>query len=151
VSIAFNPDTTASSIAAVSISGVTVCNVSNVPQSARMITPILVPQPDGWLSDVAQGPKAVSVADAGQSDFSYTLHYVFLLCEAGSGVEQTDPYNNLVSKLKTVLQTVLDDDTLAESIEISLNGMDGIGVVQDPSGVDFWGALISLRCLEYAA
>lgn len=151
MTIAFNPETTAASIAAVSISGVTVCDIDEIPQSAQMITPILFPQPEAWLSEVTQGPKSVSVADAGQSDFSYTLHYVFLLCETGSGVSQTDPYNNLVAKLKTVLQTILDNDTLAASVEISLNGMDGIGTVQDPSGIDFWGALISFRVVEYAA
>ena len=151
MSIAFNPDTTANSIAAVVISGVTVRDVDEIPQSAQMICPILFPQPEAWLSDVTQGAKAVSVADGGQSDFTYILHYVFLLCEAGSGVDQTDPYGNLVSKLKTVINTILDDDTLAASVEISLNGMDGIGIVQDPSGNNFWGALLAFRVLEYAA
>lgn len=151
MSIAFNPDTTANSIAAVSVSGVTVRDVDEIPQSAQMITPILFPQPEAWLSDVVQGPKAISVADGGQSDFTYVLHYVFLLCEAGSGIEQTDPYNDLVSKLKTIITTILDNDTLAASVEISLNNMDGIGIVQDPSGRDFWGALLSFKVQEYAA
>lgn len=150
MSLAFNPDTTAHSIASVTITGITVCDVHDIPQSGQMICPILFPQPEAWLSDVVQGSKSISVNDAAQSDFSYVLHYVLLLCEAGSGASQTDPYNDLVAKIKAVVQTLLDSDTLAASVEISLNGIEGIGIVQDPSEVDFWGALLSFKVTEYA-
>lgn len=149
MSVAFNPDTIAGYIANVSISGVTVCDIDQIPQGAQMVTPILFPQPEGWLSDVSQGPRGISVNDAEQSDFTYILHYVFLLAPLGSGISQTEPYNSLVSKLKTIIQTLMSDDTLAGLVDISFNGLEGFGEVEDPSGVHYWGALPSFRITEY--
>ncbi len=149
MTVAFNPITTAGSIAAVTITGVTVRDVDEIPQSGSMVCPILFPQPDGWLSDVAQGPKIITLNDAEGSEFTYNLHYVFLLAEAGSGVGGLDPYNDLIAKLQTIIQTITSDDTLNAAVELTLAGMEGIGVVQDPSNVDYWGALLSFRCVEH--
>jgi hypothetical protein len=148
MSVAFNPATAAASIAAVSISGVTVLGIDAIPQGGGLICPVLLPQPGAWLSEVTQGAKNIHLNDAEDIEFSYTLHYAFLFAELGSGVGEFDPYNDLIVKLQTVIQTLLSDDTLNDSIDLTLAGIDGIGVVQDPSEVDYWGALISLRCTE---
>lgn len=149
MSVAFNPDTIAGYIANVTISGVTVCDIDQIPQGGQLITPILFPQPEGWLEGVIQGPRGIAINDAEQSEFTYNLHYVFLYAPLGSGVSQTEQYNNLISKIKAIIVGILSDDTLAGLVDITLNTVDGIGAVEDPSGVQYWGALLSFRITEY--
>lgn len=149
MSVAFNPDAIAGYIANVSVSGVTVCGVTNIPQGGQMVTPILFPQPTGWLSDVIQGARGISINDAEQSTFTYNLHYVLLLAPLGGSISQTEVYNALVAKVKAIIASILSDDTLAGLVDISLNGIEGIGEVFDPSDVPYWGALLSFRITEY--
>jgi len=150
VTIALNPITVADSIADISISGVTVKNTSNIPQSGQLVLPILFPQPSGFVSDIVVENQSVGPNTSAAIDFSYTLHYVFLFQELGSGVSQLDPYQPLLEKLELILEAILENDAVTALVDMRLNGVDGLGQVEGPDGVQYWGALFSLRCLEFA-
>lgn len=150
MTVALNPVTVANSIAALSISGVTLKSVGAIPDTGEMVTPILFPQPNGFITDIKVVNQSFGSNTTAALDFNYTLHYVFLFAEAGSGLSQLDPYSPLIQKLELIWETIITNDAVTGLIDVRLEGVEGLGVIDDPSGNQFWGALFSLRCLEHA-
>lgn len=149
MTIALNFVTVAGSIASISISGVTVKDIDEVPMSGELILPVLFPQPNGWLSDIQPVTQSLGSLGSQKMDFNYTLNYVFLLAEQGSGISQTDFLSPLVTKLELIFEAILSNDVVTGLVDMQLNSLD-LGTVEDPAGNSYWGALFSLRCLEYA-
>lgn len=150
MTIAFNPKAVADAIDDLTISGVTIKTVSNIPQSGQLVTPILFPQPSNFITDIMVETQSLGLGATAAIDFSYTLHYVFLFAELGSGLSQLDPYSPLIQKLELIWETITANDVLGGAVDIKLNGVEGLGEVEDPSGNSYWGALFSLRVLEFA-
>ena len=150
MTVALSPKTVAENIALLSISGVTIRDLSNIPQSGQMVTPILFPQPSGFITDISVENQSFGPNTSAAIDFSYTLHYVFLFTELGSGMSQLDPYSPLVEKLELIWETMITNDAVTGLVDMKLNGVEALGDIEDPSGNRFWGALFSMRCLEFA-
>jgi hypothetical protein len=149
MSIALSCVTVANSIAALSISGVTVKDIDEVPVSGNLILPVVFPQPNNWISDIQPVTKSLGSLGTEKMDFSYTLHYVFLHSLQGSGISQTDHLSPLITKLELVLEAILNNDVVTGLVDMQLSSLN-VGTVEDPSGKPYWGALFTLRCLEYA-
>jgi hypothetical protein len=149
MTISVNPLTVAASIANLSVSGVTIKKTDNIPDSASMICPIIIPQPSGFISNIA--PENVSFGSMGsqKENFSYSLNYVFLFAEIGSGINAYAPYDAALAKLMVALNVILNNDTVSGLVDMQLEEVSTIGAIDDPYGNPYWGALFSLRCLEF--
>ena len=150
MTISLSPKQVADSIAGISISGVTVKSIGAIPPNVQMLTPILFPQPSGFITDIQVENQSFGTNATAKIDFSYTLHYVFLFSELGAGLSQLDMYSPLIQKLELVWEAIIGNDSLTGLIDMRLNSVEGLGEVEDPSGNLYWGVLFSLRCLEFA-
>lgn len=150
MTIALSPKQVADSIAQLSISGVTINSIDAIPQSGQMITPILFPQPGGFITDIDVQRQSFGTGSIAATDFMYTLHYVFLFTELGSGLSQLDPYSPLIEKMELIWETIIANDAVTGLVDMELSGVEGLGEVEDPSGNKYWGCIFSLRCLEFA-
>jgi hypothetical protein len=150
MTITANPLTVADSISKLVITGVTLLDVDQVPDSAHMITPVIFPQPSGFISGIQ--PERVTFGTMGSQheNFTYTLNYVFLFSEIGGGLSSFAPYSAMMTKLMSVINTILNNDVVTGLVDMQLSGITGIGAIEDPAGKQYWGALFSLVCLEYA-
>ena len=142
--------TVTNSIAALSISGVTILKVDEIPQSASLITPVMFPRPNNPITDILPTRKSFGTGGNEKTDFEYTLHYVFYLAELGSGVGQMEPLSPLLIKLDLILETIMNNDVVTGLVDMQLNDIEAIGPIQDPSGANYWGAVIGIRCKEFA-
>ena len=107
MTIALNPKAVADAIEDLSISGVTIKSIGAIPQSGQMVTPILFPQPDNFVTDITVENQTVGPNTAAAIDFSYNLHYVFLYTEIGGGLSGLDPYSPLIQQLETIWETII--------------------------------------------
>lgn len=150
MSIAISPLTVADSISHLSVSGVTIRDVDEIPDSVDMIYPIVFPQPSGFITAVQ--PETMSFGSNGtqKENFNYSLHYVFLFAPIGSDVNAFAPYTPMLTKLDLIVEAILNNDAVTGLVDMQLESIEGIGAIDDPSGNPYWGALFSLRCLEYA-
>jgi len=150
VTIALNPLTVATSIAGLSISGVTIKNIDQIPESARLLTPLIVPVPNGFITSVK--PEMMSYGSNGSPkiDCTYSLNYAFLYAEIGSGINAFAPYEGLLTKLELILETILGNDTVNGLVDMQLENIGDIGTIEDPAGGKYWGCNFTLRCLEHA-
>lgn len=150
MTVALSFVTVADSIADLEISGVTIKSLANIPQGGQMILPILFPQPNGFITDISPESQSFGTGATAAINFSYTLHYVYLLSEAGGGLSQFDSYETLARNLETIWETIITNDIVTGLVDIRLNSVEGMGRIEGTDGNQYWGALFSLRCLEFA-
>lgn len=142
--------TVADSISKISITGVTVKDIDEIPQSAALLCPILIPQPNGYVSGVNVEFQSFGSNTGAKIDMSYTLNYIYLHSNAGAGLGQLQVYSGLISKLSTIIVAILSNDAITGLVDMQLESIGNIGVIEDPSGNQYWGVMLSFRVLEFA-
>lgn len=147
VSIVFS--TVTNSVAALSVSGVTIKDIDEIPEDVAMLTPILFPQPAGFITDIS--PEFVSLGSNGAArmNLEYTLNYVYLHAPVGSGINALAPYTGMITKLAAIFVAIMSNDAITGAVDVRLGSLPNLGVVTAPNDEDYWGALITLRILEH--
>lgn len=142
-------ETVAASIAALSISGMNIKGIDNIPQSANGLTPLLIPQPNDFVTNLS--PTRVSFGGGGTAkmDLTYTLHYVYLHAEAGSGLSTYAVYAGLIANFVAIIEAILENDDISGAVDMELGNVGDIGIISDPSDNEFWGVLFELNILEH--
>ena len=140
----------ADSIAALSVSGVTIKDIDQIPDTARMLCPLIIPQPANFVSDLSITFETFGSNGGAKINTNYTLNYVFLFCEVGSGMGAFAAFSGLISKLSALLVAINSNDAITGAVDIKINSISNIGVITDPAGVEFWGLEFSLRVLEFS-
>ena len=139
----------ADSIGSLSISGVTMRDIDQIPDTGAMICPVMFPQPDDFITGVTVERKSFGSGGTAKMDMTYTMNYVFLLAETGSGISAMDAYSDLITKIALIVKTILTNDDIANAVDMEFEGISSIGAVIDPSGNSYWGALMSFSVLEF--
>lgn len=142
--------TVADSISNLTISGVTIKDIDAIPDTARMLCPLLIPQPNNFVSDIAVSFETFGSNGSAKINTNYTLNYVFLFCETGSGINAFAAFSGLMTKLSAILVAINSNDTITGAVDVRINSIGNIGVIVDPAGIEFWGLEFSLRVLEYS-
>jgi hypothetical protein len=150
MTLAINPDVVAASIANLSISGVTIKDIDEIPDSVSLQCPLIIPQPNGFITAIESTSQSFGSLGDQASDFEYTLNYVFLFAEIGSGISAFTPYEPMIQKLVLIIEEILNNDVVTGLVDMKLESISNIGSIDDPAGNQFWGAFFSLRCLEFA-
>ena len=141
--------TVAASIAALTVSGVTIKGIDKIPDSGSLITPILFPQPNDYMTGTVMSFETYGSNGAAKMNMEYDLNYVFLYCQVG-GVNAFAPFSPLISKLAEVLVTIMSNDAITGAVDMRLGSVGRIGVITDPAGIEYWGVMITLHVMEYA-
>lgn len=142
--------TVADSIAGLTISGVTIKDIDQIPDSASMLCPLLIPQPANFVTDISVSFETFGSNGGAKINTNYTLNYVFLFCEVGSGLGAFAAFSGLITKLSAILVAIDSNDTITGAVDMKINSIGNIGVITDPAGNEFWGLEFSLRVLEYS-
>jgi len=140
--------TVADSIAGLTISGVTIKDIDQIPDTARMLCPLLIPKPDNFVTDLSVSFETFGSNGGAKINTNYTLNYVFLFCEVG-GMGAFAAFSGLVSKLSAILVSINSNDAITGAVDVKINSIGNIGVITDPAGIEYWGLEFSLRVLEY--
>jgi hypothetical protein len=141
--------TVADSISKLTISGVTIKDIDQIPDSARMLTPLVIPKLPRFITDISVSFDTFGSNGSPKISTNYTLNYMFIYCESGSGLGSFSVFGGLIAKLSEILDVINSNDAVAGAVDIKLSGLGDIGTITDPAGNDFWGLEFSLRVLEY--
>lgn len=141
--------TVADSIAGLTISGVTIKDIDQIPDTARMLCPLLIPKPDNFVTNLSVSFETYGSNGGAKINTNYTLNYVFLFCEVG-GISSFAAFSGLVTKLSAILVAINSNDTITGAVDVKINSIGNIGVITDPAGIEYWGLEFSLRVLEYS-
>jgi hypothetical protein len=150
MTIVISPTTVSAAIAGLSITGVTIKDIDEMPDSVNMLTPLIVPQPNNFISAVRPQRQSFGSGGTQKMDFTYSLNYQFIHSPVGSGINAFAPYNDVITKLVSIINTILNNDTVNGLVDMGLQEIGQVGIITDPAGDQYWGCLFSVICLEHA-
>lgn len=141
--------TIANSIAALSVSGVTLKDLDEIPQAVLpRDCPMIYPKPDGFLSGLVIEIDSFGSTSA-KKTVRYNLSYMFLYCPVGTGRGLFDVYAGMVAKALAFLDALIANDALTGAIDIQPAGVLQFGPVPDPAGNLFHGCQVDLAVQEF--
>jgi hypothetical protein len=147
--VALQATTIASSIAGLTVTGVTMKNLTSIPENvAPRDCPIIYPKPDGFMSDLEVVIDSFG-SSVGKKTVRYALTYMYLHSSIGQGRGLFDVYQDMVAKACVFLDAVIANDALTGSIDIQPESMLNFGPVADPAGNYFHGCEIVLKVMEF--
>jgi hypothetical protein len=144
-------DTITNSIAGLSVTGVTIKDIHDIPESAALLLPVMFPRPNEFITDLTFTRVSQGGGGTALMDVSYTLNYVYCHAPIGSGVGGLfSSYNSLITNIALILEKLFASDNITGAVDMTVAGISSVGPVADPAGNPYHGVEISLRILEFA-
>ena len=144
--------TISNTIAALSVSGVTLKDIDEVPTTGDRV-PIILPRPDFITNfGLVEEETAMGAPSVRPMTVRYTLNYRLLFKEAGVGRSNTiEALNGLTEKIGLFLDAVLamDDTTGVEDLVPSANAVTNMGLVNAPNDEEYYGCDFHLDITEH--
>ena len=142
--------TVANSIAAVSVSGVTIKDIDEIIEfvSARDC-PLVQPVPNGFVSGLNVERDSQGLGSVAMKTVMYTLTYRLMYAPIGTGRGLFDVYDDMVAKAGLFLDALISNDALTGTIDITPTGALNFGPVLDPAGNSFHGCDFQLKVMEF--
>lgn len=140
--------TITNSIAALSVSGVTLKDIDEIPETATGLGPVIYPKPDGFVTDFTVERNSFGGGSTAKMTATYNLTYRFCHSPVGSG-RFLEFYDDMVTKAFLFLDAVIAVDVMTGLIDLQVDDTLSFGPVMDPSGAVFHGCDIVLRVMEF--
>ena len=139
----------ANAIEAMSIAGLTIKDLDNIPTEVQRRGAYMIPMIDN-PSDMAFSPEAFWSAGLRFYEVKYSLNYRLLFEPIGTGrIKTFESVAGNVAMIGAILDKLLDTNPTISGVEELLPQSVSAGVVDAPDGAKWWGADISIRITEY--
>jgi len=150
MTITVNLATVADSISNLSISGVNVKDIDQIPESALSVLPVFYPRPNEFITDLKWSRESYGADSAAAMNLTYTLHYYYLHAVVGSGGGLLAVYSGLITNLVLILKAIFENSNPTGAVDMQLLSISSIGVLTDPAGeTKYHGVEVSLRITEF--
>lgn len=143
--------TVTNSIASLSVSGVSIKDIHDIPPAALPLrTPVLFPDPLNFVSSFSMERNSYGGGSTAKMTVTYTLNYTFCFTPIGDGRNAgLDHYDEMVAKAALILDAILAIDTLSGAIDITPQSVVEFGPVPDPAGFMHLGCRLALTVQEF--
>lgn len=141
----------ASAISGLTIGSIKVKDIDEIPEQVQpRDTPILFPNPDGWLeggnAEPADGPATFGPAANRLWIFSRTLNYVYLHAPVGSNRGLFAQIPSLSDAADAITEALLGLDI--SQVDVQSVRVSGFSVLTAPDGANYFGFSLALTCRE---
>ena len=148
--MALSITTVTNSIAALSVTGVTIKDIDEIPTRVDAYDcPILYPEPIDFVTNLTVTPAAFGTGGSGPFDVEYDLTYTFLYNQVGADTELLSHYSGFVAAVCLILDKILVSDNITGCVELTWNGTTSFVAVSDPAGNIFHGCKLIFHVLEF--
>jgi len=143
--------TVANAIEAISIAGVTVKDLDNIPVTATVRDCFLIPKPDGFVTNLQITRQSQGTTAQGRkADVTYTLTYLLIVGVVGAGrADVLDYYADVIGKAVLVMNAVEDLVTLAGAVDIIPAGVSSFITVTSGANTSHPGLELSFDVVEF--
>jgi hypothetical protein len=143
--------TIATAIAALSVSGVTIKDVDEIPESILpRACPIMFPSPDNWLGgangEPADGPTTFGTASTRYWIINRAYRYVYLHEAVGATRGLKDVISAMATKADSIIEALFEMDITDVDVQNVTTGE--FGVLEDPAGHGFFGFTVTITLRE---
>ena len=149
--MSFSSTAIGTGISNLSISGVTVKDITAIPDSVvDRMCPILFPSPDGWMGggngEPTEGSTTFGTATTRLWTFNRNYHYVYLHAPVGSGRGLLDMISAMSTKADAILTAITTLDLT--DVDVKTIAIGEFGVLTDPAGHSFFGFTLDITFRE---
>jgi len=149
--VTFSSSTIATGIAALSITGVTVKDITAIPERVEARDcPILFPSPDGWMTggngEPSEGSTTFGTATTRLWTFNRSYKYIYLHAGVGSGRGLKDHISAMSGKADAILTAISALDV--SDVDVKNMTIGEFGVLTDPAGKSFYGFILDITLRE---
>jgi len=139
--------TVVTSIAALSVTGLTIKDMDEIPAEVKGRKAMLIPLPD-FVTDWELETQSFGPGSSAKFDASYTLNYRLCYKPVGAG-RSLEYFDDMVSMIASILDAVIAASPVSGSIMLTPVAVFNMGIVNDPSDNSYYGADIALRVMEF--
>ena len=141
--------TVAHSISGLTVAGLVIKDKHDVPAGGDPRQPLLIPLTQ-YVSDFTMERDSFGGGSVAKMTVTYTLNYRFLYKPVGTGRENIlEVFSAMVDMVALIWDAVLAIDVIAGAIDIIPISPVGMGVVEDPSAMPYWGCDLSFQVMEF--
>lgn len=137
------------SIAALTVADVKICDLSNIPPAGKRIAPLLFPDASNPISNIECVPESQGGGSSRLMDVDYDLNYLFIYVEIGSGRTGLDYLEKCIEKIQAIYDAVLSIDIANGAVDILPTSNIQPSVIEDPSGANWFGCALTFHVKEF--
>ena len=138
----------ANSIAALSVSGIVMKDIDEIPIAVGVRSSQIIPLPD-YVTDFVMERDSFGMGSA-KMTVHYTLNYRLLYKKVGVGRQNVIAnFADMIAKCALWWDAVMAIDTFTGGVDIEPAGIRNMGNVNDPSDEIYVGCDISVRVQEF--
>ena len=141
--------TVCTSIAVLTVAGVSIKDLGHIPPSGERLTPILFPDPANPLSNFVATTESFGGGSSRLLDVDYDLNYIYIHCEMGTGRTGLDYLEGAMLKIQAIYDAVLSIDTFTGGVDILPTSNVMLNVITDPSGKNYYGCNMTFHVKEF--
>jgi len=143
--------TVTAAIAALSISGVTIKDLSGIPSNANLLAKTLYPNPEsGTIQGFLPVRQTKGIGGGERVNIGYGIKYRYLHCTPNA-LNAGDVIDDLVNTLSTIFAALIADDAVSGAVDLWIDSVsDFPAIVNDPAGNPFWGCDFVVTIQEFA-
>ena len=141
--------TVCSSIAALTVAGVTIKDLGDIPPSGERVTPILFPDPSNPISNIECVPESYGGGSSRLMDVDYDLNYVFIYCKMGAGRTGLDYLEACMLKIQAIYDEVLEIDIITGAVDVLPTSSINLVTMTDPAGNNYMGCSMTFHVKEF--
>jgi hypothetical protein len=130
--------TLATAIKGLTITGIPIRDITEIPSSGMLQCPVLIPKPDGYISNLLVTRDTYGTGGTEKLTLTYDLTYRLLYAPIGMNLD-FGTYDNFISAIASILVVLETNDVLSGAVDIRVNTVSGIGPVNDPAGNVYHG------------
>ena len=139
--------TVVDNISKLSVSGLVIKDMDEIPGSVDARQPTLIPLPD-FLTDYAMERDSFGGGSTAKMTVNYTLNYRLCYAPVGAG-RPLEWFDNMVSMVGLIMDAVMAVDTLGGTVDIVPAGVRNMGIVNDPGDAGFYGCDLAFKVEEF--
>lgn len=139
--------TIVSAISDLSVSGLTICDVDEIPAAVDIRTPTMFPLAR-FVTDLSVARDSFG-ADMAKMTISYSLNYRVCYAPVGSNRGGLEHVGGMIVLFGSLLDALLGVVNFSGSVDFELPGAVNFGIVTDPAGNSFWGFDLAIRVSEF--
>ena len=139
----------ANSIAALSVAGVNLKDIDEIPAKASKREPFIIPLPH-FVTDFTHERDSFGIGTVAKQTVEYTLNYRLCYKRAGAGrANIIEYYDEMIAKAALFFDAVMAIDTFTGGVDMVPAGLFNMGIVNDPADNQFIGCDLSVRVTEF--
>ena len=139
--------TVVDAISNLSVSGLTIKDMDQIPGAVDPRAPTLLPLPN-FMSDWDFNRDSFGGGSIAKMDVHYVLNYRLCYKPIAAG-RQIEWFDNMVAMVGLIMDAVMAIDTMSGTVDIIPLGITNMGIVNDPADNAFFGCDISFRVMEF--